>query len=103
MDKLKALGLDSLMALELRSRLERCSGLSLSATLALNYPTLRALGNYLASRLDISLDAAENSDARAPSTNLSATDDAELELLLADLGALDYDEAQRLLAGEEGQ
>jgi hypothetical protein len=99
---LQALGLDSLMALELRGRLERSSGLSLPATLALNYPTLGALGNFLAIRLGIPLDAAETSDRHAANTSF-ATDDAELERLLADLGALDYDEAQRLLAGEEGQ
>lgn len=100
---LQALGLDSLMALELRSRLERCTGLSLPATLALNYPTLRALGNYLGSRLGIPLDVAGNARPPAAGAGLSATDNAELELLLADLGALDYEEAQRLLASEEEQ
>jgi acyl carrier protein len=41
---LKTLGIDSLMTLELRSRLETSLGLTLSATLIWNYPTIDALG-----------------------------------------------------------
>jgi acyl carrier protein len=52
---LKSLGLDSLMALELRNRLESGSGLALSATLAWNYPTIAALAEHLAARLEIPL------------------------------------------------
>jgi myxalamid-type polyketide synthase MxaE and MxaD len=43
-----AMGLDSLMALELRNRLESALGRTLSATLAWNYPTVDALVDYLA-------------------------------------------------------
>ena len=42
-----SLGLDSLMALELRNRLERALQRPLSATLAWNYPTVDALAGYL--------------------------------------------------------
>ncbi|RRR68699.1 MAG: SDR family NAD(P)-dependent oxidoreductase, partial [Candidatus Viridilinea halotolerans] len=41
------LGMDSLMALELRRQLEGELGLSLPATLAFEYPTVVALGDYL--------------------------------------------------------
>ena len=48
---LRSLGLDSLMALELRNRLERHLRLKLSATLVWNYPTISALAAHLENRL----------------------------------------------------
>lgn len=51
---LKSLGLDSLMTLELRNRLEADCGLHLSATLVWNYPTIAALVGYIAEALDLS-------------------------------------------------
>ncbi|MCU1503134.1 MAG: polyketide synthase, partial [Ilumatobacteraceae bacterium] len=53
---LKAMGLDSLMALELRNRLERETNLTLSATLAFNYPTVALLAAHLAERMDVELE-----------------------------------------------
>jgi epothilone polyketide synthase D len=48
---LRSLGLDSLMALELRNRLERNLRVKLSATMVWNYPTLLALAAHLETRL----------------------------------------------------
>ena len=48
---LRSLGLDSLMALELRNRLERHLRLKLSATLVWNYPTISAVAAHLENRL----------------------------------------------------
>jgi acyl carrier protein len=48
---LRSLGLDSLMALELRNRMERHLRLTLSATLVWNYPTISALAAHLENRL----------------------------------------------------
>ena len=45
---LGAMGLSSLMAMELRNRLEAALGRPLSATLAWNYPTIEALVAHLA-------------------------------------------------------
>ncbi|MGW1260284.1 type I polyketide synthase, partial [Streptomyces sp. NPDC002513] len=45
------IGLDSLTALELRTRLAESSGLRLSATLIFDYPTPQALAGHLRSRL----------------------------------------------------
>jgi acyl transferase domain-containing protein/acyl carrier protein len=45
---LGSMGLSSLMAMELRNRLEATLGRSLSATLAFNYPTVTAIVEYLA-------------------------------------------------------
>ncbi len=50
---LKTLGVDSLMAVEFRNRLERSLELRLPATLVWNYPSVTALVAHLASRLGL--------------------------------------------------
>jgi acyl carrier protein len=77
---LKSLGLDSLMTLELRNRLEAGSGIALSATLAWNYPTIEALAEHLAARLELPLAMPQPSD----SDNGSASLEEELEELSQD-------------------
>jgi acyl transferase domain-containing protein/NADPH:quinone reductase-like Zn-dependent oxidoreductase/acyl carrier protein len=52
---LERLGFDSLMALELRNRLERSLGLTLPATLIWAYPTMVALAAYLSEQFEHSL------------------------------------------------
>jgi len=93
---LKTLGIDSLMTLELRNRLETSLGLTLSATLIWNYPTIDALVPFLAEKLSISLDAGDESEddkgltanfAPPPTDDLEALDElsqADVEALLAD-------------------
>ena len=60
---LKSLGIDSLMTLELRNRLEADLGLRLSATLVWNYPTVAALAGHLAEALRLEAPAAAASIA----------------------------------------
>ena len=50
---LKSLGLNSLMSLELRNRLETAFGLTLPATLVWNYPTVTAVAAHLEERLGL--------------------------------------------------
>jgi len=62
---LKSLGLDSLMALELRNRLERGLHLKLSATLAWNYPTVVALAAHLETKIQTKSQIAEHAKGAA--------------------------------------
>ena len=82
--------MDSLTALEFRNRLEAELDTTLPATLAFDYPTLDAVGTYLAALLLKT--AAKESDAPAINTTYAS----ELE-------ALTTDELSSLLASELGQ
>jgi acyl carrier protein len=62
---LRSLGLDSLMALELRNRLERNLRLKLSATLVWNYPTITAMAAHLEGRLAVRLPGETEAQAAA--------------------------------------
>ncbi|MGW0827184.1 acyltransferase domain-containing protein [Streptomyces sp. NPDC002845] len=53
---LKSLGIDSLMSLELRNRLEGAFEIRLSATLIWNYPTIHDIVPFLAEKLGLELD-----------------------------------------------
>src|SRR6185369_13218191 len=73
---LKSLGLDSLMTLELRNRLEADYGLRLSATLVWNYPTIAALASHIAEALD--LDSGPTTGETAPAVDRAAPEVATL-------------------------
>jgi acyl carrier protein/short-subunit dehydrogenase len=93
---LKNLGLDSLMTLELRNRLELSLGVTLSATLIWNYPTVAALAPFLAEKMGISLTTTEGSTEPQPEVEAKA----EPEDKLAQLDDLSQDEVEALLAEE---
>jgi len=90
----RTLGLDSLMALELRNRLEAAIGIPLPATLVWYYPTVVALAPYLAERLDLPL---EEGSGRA-TRKVAGTAGEDLEALLGQIERLSPEEAQRLLS-----
>ena len=65
---LQELGFDSLMAMELRTRLETGLGIRLSATVVYTYPTIEALAEGLLYRLSATGDAAPAPDGQAAGT-----------------------------------
>jgi myxalamid-type polyketide synthase MxaE and MxaD len=90
---LGSLGFDSLMTLDLRNRLESSLGLTLSATLVWNYPTIAALADHLADRLGVAFESAAEPLA-APE------EDAARVRTLAELEQLSDDEAEAALAAK---
>jgi NADP-dependent 3-hydroxy acid dehydrogenase YdfG/acyl carrier protein len=85
----RSLGLDSLMALELRNRLEAGLKVALPATLVWNYPTVAALAPHLAERLEVPLES-EGVALAAPETD-------EVGKLLEEIERLSPEEARGLL------
>jgi NADPH:quinone reductase-like Zn-dependent oxidoreductase/acyl carrier protein len=63
---LQGLGLDSLMALELRNRLEDNLGLQLTATLIWAHPTVSALASYLLTQLGLQVEIPPTPEPAAP-------------------------------------
>ncbi len=88
------LGFDSLMALELRNRLENSLALALPATLVWGHRTIGALAEHLAEKLGLELASAEDM-ARKP-TPVAEEIDHDLEEVLH----ASQDEARRLLLDE---
>jgi acyl carrier protein len=85
------LGMDSLMSVELKRRLERGTGRSLPSTLTFNYPSVSALAGFLERELSTglpeapaALSAAGTEPAALPSVgeDLGMLTDAELEARL---------------------
>ena len=83
---LRDAGLDSLMALELKNRLQASTGQPLPSTIAFDYPTTAALASYVLEVLGASAALA------APAPDAGA--------LVSDLDAISEDEAAALLADE---
>jgi len=86
---LKDMGLDSLMAVELRNALARALGEALPVTLLFDHPTLQALARHLAQRFALIDDVAVPMSASPSSpthADVKALSDADAEaLLLAEL------------------
>ena len=67
------LGMDSLMAVELKRSLEAGTGLQLPSTLTFNYPTIRAMAGYLCRAFAADIDIRESTDGQAGSTSDAET------------------------------
>jgi acyl carrier protein len=92
-------GLDSLMAIEFRNRLEADFGLKLPATLAWNYPTVTELAVYLAGRLEIHLDAALPVELISPgkATQPPQVTEQKASKILASIESLSDEDALKAL------
>jgi acyl carrier protein len=84
------LGMDSLLTLELRNRLQTSLACTLPTTLTFNYPTIEALVAYLAEAV-LALEPAVTSEAKRPREN------AELGAMLAEVDQMTDDAVQQLL------
>jgi acyl transferase domain-containing protein len=88
---LKEIGLDSLLAVELRNQLARLGGTPLPATLAFDHPTLEALADRLSTVWDLASDPTPIA-AGVPDSSIDGMSDDEAEALLES-------ELQKLSAG----
>jgi NADPH:quinone reductase-like Zn-dependent oxidoreductase/acyl carrier protein len=97
---LQRLGLDSLMTLELRRRIETGLGLRLPVTVMWDYPTIAALAPFLLDRLGLSL---QPPTADPGSSAPSAPDAEQLVSLLEALGKISSDDLARLAHNGAGE
>ncbi|WNG36075.1 SDR family NAD(P)-dependent oxidoreductase [Archangium violaceum] len=100
---LQTLGMDSLLSLELRNRLEAKLALTLPATLLWNYPTLNALTPFLAERMGIELDSAEAPLQQTASSNLSEEDGAAMLKMLEQLKGLSNEDLLGMLKEDKDE
>ena len=89
---LRELGMDSLMAVELRNHLQASVGKPLPSTLAFDRPTISALAGYLEQLLVEAVVSAQPSATESTSSTPTA--------MHADLDALSDEDAEQLLARE---
>ena len=90
------IGLDSLMAVELRNALSRAVERSLPTTLLFDYPSIKAVSLYLASQLNIGLGSGTVSPTGTP--DVREEKPPSTEDLLRQIEAMQDDDIDRLLA-----
>ncbi len=96
------LGMDSLMAIELRRQLEQAIGQSLPATLAMDYPRLSDVADYLLGDVLQLGDRAEAKVARQPSSQTASAMDEPIAIIAVACrfpGAPDADAYWDVLSG----
>ncbi len=95
---LKSLGIDSLLALDLRNRLERATALRLSGTLVFSYPTVEAIADHLREQLFPAASATSVPPIAPVATDPALVGvDAEVDALADTLSTMTEEELLRLL------
>jgi acyl carrier protein len=89
-------GVDSMIALEFRNRIEREIGLPFSATLLFAHPTIRALAAHIADKIGDSLETRAEPPAQAE-TEVETQDGESLAQLLERAAQLSEDQLSRLV------
>lgn len=82
--QLQSLGMDSLIAVDLRNHLNNLTGLKLSATLLFDYPTINAIAEHLLQQLFPAAQAAADEPAAIP-PEWADLNEEKLDAFLADL------------------
>jgi acyl carrier protein len=90
------LGLDSLMAVELKDRLQQDLGIKLRATISFDYPTIDALAKYVGEVLEADLQQVATLETVSPSAALRE-DASTIEMEVGDIADLSEEEAEILL------
>lgn len=94
------MGFDSLMALELRNRIEAALGLKLSATLLWNYPTVAALTPYLLGRVEKTLGIVDQSRSTLIDSD---SDGQDVASVLTEVESLSDESIDELIQAEGDQ
>jgi acyl carrier protein len=97
---LRTMGLDSLMGLELRNRLEAATNVTLPATLIWNYPTISQLAPQVAARMGVALDEVETVAVAEPATPQIESSVSDVNVLLQEIEGLSDEDVRRMLAEE---
>ena len=99
---LRAMGIDSLTALDLRNRLEQATGLRLAGTLVFNHPNAAAIASHVLAQLTETVSASSvlATPAPGPAPAVASGDDA-VDALAREMAELNEDELRQLLA-EQG-
>lgn len=91
------MGMDSLMALELKTKLQNDVGISIPATLAFDHPTVDAIAEHLEAKL-FSMQVASTSGPPSPtSTRRSKPEQTERNISEDSLDAMDDDQLEAML------
>jgi myxalamid-type polyketide synthase MxaE and MxaD len=95
-EPLGSYGINSLMGMELRNRLERDLGLTLSATLVWNYPTIESMSVFLAEKLGLATQASTETPIQR---NSQPADAPALDTIIAGVDMLSDDDILKELLG----